>query len=44
MAANLNYSNGCVNFAYREDHGSIWHQSGQIIKLDSINKLLNMVG
>lgn len=32
MAANLDLNNDRVNFAYREDHGTIWHQSGQIVQ------------
>ena len=35
MAANLDLSNDRVNFAYREDHGTIWHQSGQVIQPDA---------
>lgn len=35
MAANLDLSNDRVNFCYRSDHGSVWHQSGQVVQPDA---------
>ena len=33
MAANLDYSNDRVNYAYVREHGSVWHGEGQILPL-----------
>jgi phage/plasmid-like protein (TIGR03299 family) len=35
MSAELDYSNGRVNFAYVLEHGSPWHGEGQIVPLNS---------
>lgn len=35
MAANLDYSNDRVNYAYVREHGSIWHGEGQVLPLFS---------
>lgn len=33
MAANLDYSNDRVNYAYVLEHGSVWHGEGQVLPL-----------
>lgn len=35
MAAELDYSNDRVNYAYAIEHGSVWHGEGQIVPLHS---------
>lgn len=35
MSAELDYSNGRVNFAYAIEHGSPWHGEGNIVPLNS---------
>ena len=33
MAANLDYSNDRVNYAYVKEHGSVWHGEGNVLPL-----------
>lgn len=35
MAANLDYSNDRVNYAYVKEHGSVWHGEGNVLPLKS---------
>jgi phage/plasmid-like protein (TIGR03299 family) len=35
MAANLDYSNDRVNYAYVQEHGSVWHGEGNVLPLHS---------